>query len=1113
MTVDLLAENYGIGLERSKQVLRVTTQQGVRSAILPISRRYCADRYFGIKHLNGKFTTDTLWSKVKSLRGNVCSQVYSHKCGFRACYHMPKADGEHVGHTLNRMIEDYGAPEHLIMDGASVQVGSRTSLQNIIRKASIKTHISHPRRPEENPAERAILGIKTRWYRLKQCKNIPDRLWDFGLDYITETGNLTHNSSKWAGGRTPLEVIAGYTPDISEYADFGLWDWVTYKPNAGLGEPELAKWLGVSHRVGQLMTYWVLPISGVPISNGSVQRLTRLEEQEESWAARIKAYNDKINDKMENVVAADLALNVKDVHKDNLISLEDEDEDFFSEFNRVIDDSEVKDVEDIKPEDFGEVDQYLDMELGFRRGDDAEIHFAKVKRRAVDEDGKPVGIPNNNPLLDQRLYEVEFLDGHIENLTANIIAENLLAQVDDEGHRQVLLEDIEDHRVLDSAIPKSQGTYITKNGLKRKKWTTRGWELYVRWKDGSGDWTSLKDLKESYPVELADYAVANGLVDEPAFAWWVPFTLRKRKAIIQKVKTKYWDRTHKYGLQVPKTIEEAKRIDEKAGNDLWQTAIREEMTNYRVAFERFDGDVQSLVGYEEITAHLVFDIKLSENFRRKARYVADGHRTGVPAAITYSTVVSRDSVRIILLIAALNDLEINGADVQNAFLSAPNLEKNWMTAGSEFGAEQGITFIVVRALYGLKSAAAAFRKFMAERLDDLGFTSSLADPDVWMRAAVKPNGDEYYEYLLMYVDDLLAVSINPRAVLEGIQGGTIKFKKGLIQQPESYLGAKLHRRNVDGVECWSIGSVDYIDAAIKTVEEALKNKRHLSLLKTARTPMSLSYCPELDMTEELSSEDITFYQELIGMLRWATELGRVDILHEVAILSQYQAAPRIGHMEQLLRIFAFLKKSPKLSIYMDPTLPNIDYGRFKGKSSDFKEYYRDAEEQMPHRMPNPRGHDVLTTAFVDASFASNKVTRHSHSGYIIFVNSAPIKWFSKKQKTLETSAFSAEYIALRACVEDVESIRFKLRMFGIPIYKGHATNIFCDNQAVVKNNISVDSTLSKKHSSCAYHFTRWCVAAGVISLGWIESKLNLADAFTKRLPADVRKKLFGDWTY
>ena len=93
---------------------------------------------------------------------------------------------------------------------------------------------------------------------------------------------------------------------------------------------------------------------------------------------------------------------------------------------------------------------------------------------------------------------------------------------------------------------------------------------------------------------------------------------------------------------------------------------------------------------------------------------------------------------------------------------------------------------------------------------------------------------------------------------------------------------------------------------------------------------------------------------------------------------------------------------------MDPGLPNIDCGDFTTNEEDFKECYRDAEEMMPHRMPLPRGRTVVTTAHVDESFDSNKITRRSHAGFLIFVNCAPIKWYSKKQPTIESSAFSAE---------------------------------------------------------------------------------------------------------
>ena len=118
-------------------------------------------------------------------------------------------------------------------------------------------------------------------------------------------------------------------------------------------------------------------------------------------------------------------------------------------------------------------------------------------------------------------------------------------------------------------------------------------------------------------------------------------------------------------------MKQAQEIDEGNGNTLWIDAIRLEMKNVRIAFETYKGDTHELVGYEEITGHIVLDIKLGENFRRKEIYFDNGHKTKYPAALTYSTVVSCDSVRIIPTTAAMNGLEFMGADVQNSFLTAP----------------------------------------------------------------------------------------------------------------------------------------------------------------------------------------------------------------------------------------------------------------------------------------------------------------------------------------------------------------------------------------------------------------------------------------------------------
>ena len=114
-----------------------------------------------------------------------------------------------------------------------------------------------------------------------------------------------------------------------------------------------------------------------------------------------------------------------------------------------------------------------------------------------------------------------------------------------------------------------------------------------------------------------------------------------------------------------------------------------EMKNVRPAFEIYEGDVSKLIGYQRVRCHIIWDIKLGENFRRKARLVAGDHTTKPPSSITYLSVVARDSVRIALTIAALNGLDILSCDIQNAYLTAECREKIYTIAGPEFQSESG----------------------------------------------------------------------------------------------------------------------------------------------------------------------------------------------------------------------------------------------------------------------------------------------------------------------------------------------------------------------------------------------------------------------------------------
>ena len=146
------------------------------------------------------------------------------------------------------------------------------------------------------------------------------------------------------------------------------------------------------------------------------------------------------------------------------------------------------------------------MELALPRNSEGP-EFAKVTKRLRDADGIPIGTAHDNPILDSRVYEVEYPDGYKASLAANVIAQNMFAQVDAEGNRHVLFDEIVDHRT-DGTETKLVDQYITSsNGTSRMRETTKGWEILIRWKDGSTIWEALKDLRQCYPIQLMEYTV------------------------------------------------------------------------------------------------------------------------------------------------------------------------------------------------------------------------------------------------------------------------------------------------------------------------------------------------------------------------------------------------------------------------------------------------------------------------------------------------------------------------------------------------------------------------------------------------------------------------------
>ena len=215
---------------------------------------------------------------------------------------------------------------------------------------------------------------------------------------------------------------------------------------------------------------------------------------------------------------------------------------------------------------------------------------------------------------------------------------------------------------------------------------------------------------------------------------------------------------YQFGFLIPKDYKQALQLDEQNGNSKWYDATKLEMdqiNEYKVF--QYHGKAQydpksrkvsnALIGYQKIRVHLIFPVLLDG--RHKARLVAGGHLT---IESIYSGVVSIRSLRLVIFLAKLNNREVWGADIGNAYLEAKTKEKLYIVAGPEFEEPEGHILVVYKALYGLKNSGLRWSQKINDIMLDMGFSPCKADPCVWLR---KSKCATKYEYVAIYVDDCL----------------------------------------------------------------------------------------------------------------------------------------------------------------------------------------------------------------------------------------------------------------------------------------------------------------------------------------------------------------------
>ena len=1092
---DRLSKLWVVTESEAQHAIDHSTQLCKHHADNGLSRQFSTnDRMLRYKRIKSVFFTDTLFAlTTKSTRQNTMAQLFVSDKGYVCIY--PMRSQSEFPEALHCFCKEVGVPVTLVMDGFSAQ--KQTKIKKFCHQIGTTLRILEEGTPWANRAELYVGLFKEAVRKDLRLSNAPMVLWD----YCMERRALIHNAIPRPlfqnQGMTPHEATFGQPGDISTICNFGWYQWVYYPTSGSFPEAKerLGRVLGPCKNEGSEMSQAVLTSKGTIVPRRTLRPLKTAKSTSETELRKRQLFDTLIRSKLgDSMVKPTTPLPTDYIpYSDGNMdppSLHEIDEDPVQPNGATVFEKPI-------------TDHWIHAELNLPQGE--EMKAARVIGRSKNRDGNVIGSYNDNPLINTMVYDVEFPDGAIREYAANVIADNMYAQVDADGFSHAILSDILAFDKDEAVAVQMKDKYVyTKSGQKRLRTSTRGWKLLVSWKNGTEEWIPLSTMKTSNPIEVAEFAIANSIDKEPAFCFWIPYTLRKRDRIIAGVNARVQRVTHKYGVELPRSIKEALALDVRNGNNFWGDAINKEMLNLKVAFDIL-GDEQNVPpGYSKTSGHIIFDVRMT--LERKARWVKDGHKTPEPDRSTYAGVVSRESVRISLTYAALNSLEVFACDIQNAYLQTPSSEKHYIVCGIEFGLENvGKRALIIRALYGGKRAGADYWRHVRSAMEEMGFQTCKADPDVWFRASLKDDGTDYYQYVLLYTDDVLAIMERPEAFIRDELGKRFVVKPNSIGKPSQYLGNKVSYVTLEnGVSAWSFSSSQYVQSAVKNVIDHLAREGR-SLPGRAKSPWTSDYRPETDVSPGLPPLKAAYFQSLIGVLRWIVELGRVDITMEVSAMASMMAMPREGHLEQLFHMFAFLNVKHNSAMVFDPSVPDIDDSQFVREDWTASPY-GECKEEVPSNMPPPKGIGFYMRAFVDSDHAGHLLTRRSRTGFIIFLNSAPIYWYSKSQTSVETSSFGSEFIAMKVCCEYIRGLRYKLRMMGIPV--GLPTYIFGDNQSVLCNTTKPHSSLKKKSSSIAFHYVREGTAKDEWRTAYINTHFNPSDMLTKSLPGGEKRKRF-----
>ena len=480
--------------------------------------------------------------------------------------------------------------------------------------------------------------------------------------------------------------------------------------------------------------------------------------------------------------------------------------------------------------------------------------------------------------------------------------------------------------------------------------------------------------------------------------------------------------------------------------ELWKAAADSEMASL-LANNTWEL-VELPPGAKPITAKWVFKIKRGPNGeveRYKARLVARGfeQREGVDYQEVFAPTSKQATLRALLSLAAVNDLEVVHLDVKTAFLNGDLEEEIYMVQPE--GYEEGGRNIVCRlrkALYGLKQAPRAWHDRLKSELDVLGFTPSIADPSFYICKGQVPI------YLLAYVDDLIIVSADSKLIETKVSALQSKFDLRNLGPASYFIGIEITRdRNKKLIK---------IDQ--KRMTRELVRNYGLADAKPKTTPLS----PAVKLVKQgkpLDKERFG-YSNLIGSLLYISVCTRPDIAQAVGALARYMSNPMEEHWEAARGVVRYLASTSDYGICFGPKTTGL-YG------------------------------------YTDSDHAGDIDTRRSTTGYVYMFNGGAISWSSRLQQTVAASTTEAEYMAASAATKEALWLS---KLFSDLGFDTKPVLIYCDNQATISLIRNPVTSARSKHIDIIYHFARERALRNEVRFVYCITNNNLADIFTKALP-------------